>query len=68
MKSLFERTRRIEIRSGPDSLGRYSYTLFWMADYHPGHPEGEYARRERAQGFFATLPKWSNKKNTRKEP
>ena len=67
MKSLFERTRRIEIRSGPDSLGRYSYTLFWMADYHPGHPEGEYARRERAQCFFSTLPEWSNKKNTRKE-
>lgn len=46
---------RGEIHSGPDSLGRYSYTLYWMADYHPGHPEGEYRRAERGQCFFTQL-------------
>jgi hypothetical protein len=48
---------RIEIHSGPDSLGRYSYTLFWMADYHPGHPDGEHRIAERGQCFFAPLRK-----------
>lgn len=27
--------RRIEIRSGPDKQGRYSYTLFCVRDYPP---------------------------------
>jgi hypothetical protein len=26
-----------------------------MADYHPGHPDGEHARRERGQHFFGVL-------------
>jgi hypothetical protein len=47
---------RVEVHSGPDSLGRYSYTLFWEADYHPGHPEGENRRAERGQCFFGPLP------------
>jgi hypothetical protein len=47
--------RRIEIESGPDSLGRYHFTLYWLADYHPGHPDGENVIRERGQCFFATL-------------
>lgn len=47
---------RIEIHSGPDERGRYHYTRFWMADYHPGHPDGEYRRAERAQHFHAPLP------------
>ena len=47
---------RIEIRGEPDALGRRSYTLFWMADYHPGHPEGESGWRERGQCFFAVPP------------
>ena len=47
---------RIEIVSGPDSLNRYTYVLVWCADYHPGHPEGEYRHAERAQVFFALLP------------
>jgi len=59
MKTLFKRTRRIEIEDGPDELGRYHYFIFWLADYHPGHPEGEYARRERGQMFHAALPKWA---------
>lgn len=51
-------TRRIELTSGPDELGRYHFTLYWMADYHPGHPDGEYATRERGQCFFATLDRF----------
>lgn len=47
---------RVEIDKGPDPLGRYSYTLFWTTNYHPGHPDGEYAIRERGQCFFAPLP------------
>lgn len=45
---------RIEFHDdGPDHLGRRRYTLFWMADYHPGHPDGEHGRRERGQCFHA---------------
>ena len=44
---------RIEYRSKTDKWGRCSFTLYWMADYTPGHPEGEYVRRERAQCFHA---------------
>lgn len=47
---------RCEIYSGPDSLGRYHYALFWMADYHPGHPAGEHGQRERGQHFFGKPP------------
>lgn len=48
--------KRIEVHSGPDEQGRYVYTLFWMADYHPGHPLGEHRLAERAQIFKAPLP------------
>lgn len=44
---------RIKYRSKSDSLGRCSFTLFWMADYHPGDPAGENRIAERAQCFFA---------------
>lgn len=47
---------RCEILEGPDRAGRYHYALFWFADYSPGHPGGEYVRRERAQHFRAPLP------------
>lgn len=47
------RGARIEIHDGPDSAGRYSYTLYWQTDYHPGHPAGEHGERERGQCFFA---------------
>lgn len=50
---------RIEIIDGPDRLGRYIYWLFWMANYHPGDPDGEYQWAERGQLFHAPLP--SNK-------
>ena len=43
----------MKYRSGSDSLGRCSFTLYWMTNYCPGHPEGEYARREVGQCFFA---------------
>jgi len=33
---------RGENHSGPDSLGRCVFTLFWLANYHPGDPRGEY--------------------------
>lgn len=44
---------RIEIYSGPDNHGRYSFALFWMANYHPGHPLGEHRHAERGQHFLA---------------
>jgi|SanBayMetagenome_1026888.scaffolds.fasta_scaffold13953_2 hypothetical protein len=33
----------------PDKYGRRSFMLYWMADYHPGDPQGEYRRAERGQ-------------------
>lgn len=44
---------RIEYHSQPDDLGRCEFTLFWMDDYHPGHPLGENRTAERGQCFFA---------------
>lgn len=43
---------RIEYHSGSDSQGRCHFSLHWLADYHPGHPDGEYGTRERGQHFF----------------
>jgi len=42
---------RIEIYEGPDKHGYYHIAMFWMADYHPGHPLGEYRHAERGQHF-----------------
>ena len=57
---------RGEIYSGPDDYGRYHYAIFWMADYHPGHPEGEYGLRERGQHFHGVPPtdinQWDDKR------
>jgi hypothetical protein len=44
---------RCEIYDGPDRNGDYHFALFWMADYTPGHPDGEHVRRERGQHFRA---------------
>jgi len=44
---------RIEYHSKPDSLGRCRFTLYWLDNYFPGHPEGEYIERERGQCFYA---------------
>ena len=43
---------RIEILSEPDRLGRVHYAKFWMADYHPGDPDGEHRWAERGQHFL----------------
>lgn len=51
---------RIEIYEGPNKQGNYHYALFWMADYHPGHPDGEYGLRERGQHFRAPIPEWTD--------
>jgi hypothetical protein len=50
------RFTRCEIYDGPDGAGKYRYALFWTATYHPGHPDGENALRERGQHFRAELP------------
>lgn len=44
---------RIVYHSGPDEQDRCHFTLYWFADYHPGHPAGEYRHAERAQCFHA---------------
>lgn len=44
---------RIEYASGSDKDGKCRFTLFWMADYHPGHPKGENRLAERGQAFHA---------------
>lgn len=46
--------------STPDSLGRRHYWLFWVANYHPGDPAGEYHTAERGQIFFGVPPKTVN--------
>lgn len=48
---------RGELLKGPDQHGRYSYFLYWLDNYFPGHPEGEYVERERGQVFFGVPPK-----------
>ena len=48
--------KRIVIHGGPDERGRYHYTMYWWADYHPGDPGGEYRHAERGQEFHAPLP------------
>ena len=50
---------RIEYRSKEeDSLRRCVFLLHWMADYHPGHPLGEYRIAERGQYYFADPHKY----------
>jgi hypothetical protein len=44
---------RMEIYSGPDRDGKCHFALFWMADYHPGHPQGEHRIAERSQHLRA---------------
>jgi hypothetical protein len=47
---------RIEIHSGPDRLGRHTWTGYWAVTYTPGHPDGEHVPRERGRVFFCRLP------------
>lgn len=44
---------RIEYHSALDAWGKCTFTLYWMADYHPGDPAGEHRRAERGQVFHA---------------
>lgn len=44
---------RIEYHSKSDEDGKCSFSLFWMATYHPGHPLGENRLAERGQSFRA---------------
>ncbi len=53
-----DRTRRITVHGGPDSLGRWSYSEEWTANYHPGDPRGEHRAAWRGQVFYRTLPAW----------
>lgn len=55
-------TLRMEVHEGPDSHGRYHYSLHFMDDFFPGHPEGECVVRERGQHFFGLLPDISIKR------
>ena len=45
-------TTRIEYHGKSDTQGRCSFSLHWMAEYHPGDPQGEYRLAERGQHFF----------------
>jgi hypothetical protein len=47
---------KIEILGKPDTQGRISHMRYWMTDYCPGHPEGEYVVREKGQMLFSVLP------------
>ena len=46
---------RIEVVSGPDAMGRYVHFRYWLADYHPGHPDGE-NRSSRAGADISRRP------------
>jgi len=51
---------RIEIRGPIQADGRCHFVLFWMANYHPGDPNGEYGWRERGQHFYANPDRFRN--------
>jgi hypothetical protein len=51
---------RITYHSSSDEHGRCSFTLRWIANYHPGHPDGAYRRAERGQCFFADPLKYGH--------
>lgn len=50
--------RRIVVHEGPDERGRYVYTVYHWAMYHPGDPAGEHRLNERGHVFRAALPDW----------
>lgn len=62
--------RRAEITEGPDSDGKYLFWIFWMDNYHPGHPKGEYRLAERGQLFksnplkYLKNTEWFDKRKT----
>jgi len=48
--------QRVEIHGEPDEEGKQHWSLHWLADYHPGHPDGEHGIRERGQHFHTVIP------------
>lgn len=46
-------SRRIKYHGESDSLGRCEFSLTWVDDYHPGHPDGEDRIAERGQHFYS---------------
>lgn len=49
--------RVVTVHEGPDRFMRYTFTLTWCADYHPGHPDGEYRHATRGQVYRSELPR-----------
>lgn len=50
--------------SHPDSLGRISFSRYWLTDYRPGHPVREYCpdgRLLRGQCFFSVLERYTTR-------
>lgn len=45
--------KRIEYITKSDNQNRCTFALYWLADYHPGDPAGEYRHAERGQVFFS---------------
>lgn len=62
---LSERTF-IDIVSAGDEKGRYTFFSYHVADYHPGHPEGEYRTAWRGQIFFTNLKEYLNSRLNQK--
>ena len=51
---------QIEYHGPTDTHGRCHFSLRWIDDYFPGHPEGEHVRRERGQQFNADPRKYGH--------
>lgn len=47
---------RIIIHGKCDKKGNFSHTRFWMTDYCPRHPDGEFEIREVGQCFNTPPP------------
>ena len=43
------------IHDGPDKDEKYLFTLYWWADYHPGHPDGEHRLAIRGQVYRSRI-------------
>ena len=44
--------KRIQYYSKSDDDGKCSFSLHWLVNYTPGHPDGEYKKRERGQHYY----------------
>lgn len=43
-----------------NKFGEYEFTLYWRANYHPGHPEGENRLAVRGQCYLARPETYPN--------